>query len=170
MTETRPAIDAAALALPEAAAGELRFRNFFGYWQRCAPAGRLPGRQHVDPLDIPAAVLPYIALYDIVPHGEDFRVRCRLVGTGVVELLGTDNTGRFLDETMTPDAYRPLHDSYRTVCRGEPQYWQRILPYANRSFTAVTRLALPLATDGARVDMVISCYLAVVGEAGPDRP
>lgn len=139
-----------------------RFREFFGYWQSKAPAGRLPGRVHIDPLQIPK-LLQHIALYDVVPVGDDFRFRFRLVGTGVVETLGADNTGKFIDECMAPEAYKPLHEHYGTLIReGRPQYWQRNLPYANRDFMAVQRLALPLASDGTTVDMVISYYVPVL--------
>jgi hypothetical protein len=155
------------IGLP-ASAADPRFRAFFAYWQSVAPVGRLPGRQHIDPLTIPREVLPNIALYDIVPAETDFRVRVRLLGTAVVELLGVDHTGLFIDETMPADAYRPLHESFRLVAQGQPQYWQRTLPYPNRNFTGIKRLALPLATDGHDVDMTINCYLPVLQALGTD--
>jgi hypothetical protein len=155
------------IALP-ASAHDPRFRAFFAYWQSLAPAGRLPGRQHIDPLTIPRELLPNVALYDIVPTETDFRVRVRLLGTAVVELLGVDHTGLFVDETMPADAYRPLHESFRLVVQGQPQYWQRTLPYPNRNFTGIKRLALPLATNGHDVDMMINCYLPVLQVLGSD--
>lgn len=152
---------------------EPRFQSLFAYWQSIAPADGLPGRQHVDPIAMPRSLLPHVALYDIVPAGDDFRIRCRLSGTGVVELLGADNTGRFIDETMPADGYRPLHDSFRTLMQTRtPQYWQRTLPYPDRSFIGIRRLALPLAADGVTVDMAMSCYMPMLrivrddGEAG----
>lgn len=149
-----------AIDLP-ASADDPRFRAFLAYWQSMAPVGRLPGRQHIDPLTIPRDLLPSIALYDIVPTETDFRVRVRLLGTAVAELLGVDYTGLFVDETMPADAYRPLHESFRRVVQGQPQFWQRTLPYPNRNFTGIKRLALPLAANGHDVDMMISCYLPV---------
>lgn len=152
---------AADLSLP-ADAKDPRFRDFFGYWQSKAPPGRLPGRVHIDPLQIPR-LLQHIALYDVVPVGDDFRFRFRLVGTGVVETFGADNTGKFIDECMPPDAYKALHAHYLALVRErKPQYWQRNLPYANRDFLAVQRLALPLASDGSTVDMVISYYVPIL--------
>lgn len=152
----------AATRLP-AGATDPRFQAFFAYWQSVAPEGLLPGRQHVDPLAIPRSLLPHIALYDLVPAAGDFRIRCRLMGTGVVELLGADNTGRFIDETMPMGGYRPLHESFRALMQtGMPQYWQRTLPYPDRSFIGIRRLALPLAADGVTVDMAMSCYMPVL--------
>lgn len=149
------------LPLP-ADAKDPRFSAFFVYWQSKAPPGRLPGRQHIDPLEIPR-LLPHIALYDVVRQDNDFRFRFRLVGTGVAEALGADNTGRFIDEIMAPDAYGPLHAHYSVIVRqGVPQYWRRNLPFANRDFLAVQRLALPLAADGITVDMIMSYYVPIL--------
>jgi hypothetical protein len=152
---------AADLVLPPDAT-DPRFREFFRYWQSKAPAGQLPGRAHIDPLEIPR-LLPHIALYDVVRSGEDLRFRFRLAGTGVVETLGADNTGKFIDEIMNAEAYKPLREHYGILVRdGTPQYWKRNLPYANRDFLAVQRLALPLAADGKTVDMVISYYVPIL--------
>jgi hypothetical protein len=152
---------AADLTLPPDAK-DPRFRELFAYWQNKAPPGRLPGRAHIDPLEIPR-LLPHLALYDVVRAGEDFRFRFRLVGTGAAEALGADNTGKFIDEIMKPEPYTPLHASYATLVREHaPQYWQRNLPFDNRDFLAIRRLALPLAADGQNVDMVMSYYVPIL--------
>ncbi len=149
------------LPLP-ADAKDPRFSAFFVYWQSKAPPGRLPGRQHIDPLEIPR-LLRHIALYDVVRQDGDFRFRFRLVGTGLAEALGADNTGRFIDEIMPAEAYPALHATYSQLARqGTPQYWQRNLPFANRDFLAVQRLALPLAADGNTVDMIMSYYVPIL--------
>jgi len=149
------------LTLP-ADAKDPRFSALFVYWQSKAPPGRLPGRQHIDPLEIPR-LLPHIALYDVVRTGPDLRFRFRLVGTGIAEAFGADNTGRFIDEIMAADAYGPLHAHYSLIVRERmPQYWQRNLPFANRDFLAVQRLALPLAADGSDVDMIMSYYVPIL--------
>lgn len=160
---------AADLCLP-ADAKDPRFRAFFVYWQSKAPPGQLPGRQHIDPLEIPR-LLPHIALYDVVRLNTDFRFRFRLVGTGVAEALGADNTGRFIDEIMAPDAYGPLHAAYSRLVRDHAlQYWQRNLPFANRDFLAVQRLALPLAADGSTVDMIMTYYVPILRDEIIRRP
>jgi hypothetical protein len=152
---------AADLSLP-ADAKDPRFRAFFVYWQSKAPAGVLPGRQHIDPIEIPR-LLTHTALYDVVRQGDDFRFRLRLLGTGVAEAFGADNTGQFVDQIMPPEAYPALHATYSELVRQRtPQYWQRNLPYANRDFLAVQRLALPLAADGNTVDMIMSYYVPIL--------
>ena len=77
-----------------------RLRRFAAYMAAKAVPGFLPGRQHIVPPEIPD-LLPHIMLYDLVPgpHGGP-RYRTRLVGTCVVELLGADTTGKFVDEIL----------------------------------------------------------------------
>jgi len=152
----------ASIGLPPAAT-DPRLRDFFEYWRSKAPPGRLPGRQHLDPLDIPR-LLPHIAMFDVVRNAGVPRFRFRLMGTGVVQLMGDDYTGRWVDETMAPDVYANLHAAFSRVCAGQPHYWERLLPYPKRDFVGHRRLALPLAGDGSTVDMIIGCYIPVLRE------
>lgn len=55
----------------------------------------MPRRADIDPADI-ASLLPQIALVDI--EHEPFRIRYRVVGTKLVEYVGHDFTGLYLDE------------------------------------------------------------------------
>ena len=156
-------------ALP-AEASHPRFVDIFAYWRRKSPAGRLPGRQHLDPLEIPQ-LLRHVALYDVVRGDGALRFRARLVGTAAAEALGADNTGRFIDEIMPEKAYPDFHAAYSDVVQNRRlHYWERPLPFANRDFLAIQRLALPLAADGAMVDVVLACYVPVVHPALKNRP
>src|SRR5262249_15539068 len=136
---------------------------FFAYWRAKAPPGRLPGRQHIDPLDIPR-LLRHIAMFDVVHGGSALRFRFRLMGTGVVQLMGDDYTGRWVGETMAPDDHLKLHAACAQVGVGQPHYWERLLPFPNREFVGHRRLALPLAGDGSTVDMIIGCHIPVLRE------
>lgn len=144
-----------------AGASHPRFSDIFDYWRRKAPSEGLPGRQHIDPVDIPQ-LLRHVALYDVVRAEGRLRFRARLVGTGAAEALGADNTGRFVDDVMPAHAYPDFHAAYSDVVENRrPHFWERPLPYANRDFLAIQRLALPLAADGVTVDVVLACYVPV---------
>jgi hypothetical protein len=152
----------ASIELPRAAT-DPRLRDFFAYWRAKAPPGRLPGRQHLDPLDIPR-LLRHIAMFDVVCSAGATRFRFRLMGTGVVQLMGNDYTGRWVDETMAPDVYFNLEAAFTQVCAAQPHYWERLLPFPNREYVGHRRLALPLASDGVAVDMIIGCHIPVLRE------
>lgn len=144
-----------------AAAADPRFREIFDYWQRKAPPGRLPGRQHIDPMEI-RHLLPSIVLFDVLPQGTHFRFRWRLIGTAVVQAVGTDYTGRFIDEViLTADRYEALSAVLSEAVRGrQPQFWRTSINSSKeRDFISIDRLALPLASDGESVDMLLGYYL-----------
>lgn len=141
-----------------AEAADPRFRDFFAYWKRAAPQGLLPGRQHIDPMDIPA-LLPGIVLYDVVDEGERPRFRFRLVGTMMCAVVGTDPTGRFLDEMVMADKKDEVRDAFTAVARTRcAHYWENPLWTVDRTFIRLQRLALPLARDGIHVDMIVAYY------------
>jgi len=139
--------------------GHPMMRRLFDYWRGKCRDGRLPGRQDVDPLDIPE-LLPHIAMYDVVREADRLRFRIRLLGTANVQLMGSDCTGQFLDEQMRPEEGAPVIATYRLVVdEGRPHYWRSFLSTPGREHMHYERLLLPLATDGAAVDMMLALFL-----------
>ena len=127
-----------------------KIQAILDYWQSCRPGADLPGRQHLDPIDIPT-LLPNIWLIDVA-H-DPMRFRMRLVGTRVVAYAGEDNTGRWIDEKW-PD----YNDTpYRQVVeRREPSWWRGASQFRpERSYVELERVRLPLARDGETVDMIL---------------
>ena len=143
-----------------------RFRAFFDYWVSRVPApGVLPGRQHIDPLDIPLQLLPGIVLIDIVPGPQRRRYRFRLIGTAFVDATGADHTGRFVDEVVLHVKHETLAEIFGTMIRThQPHYWEAPVTMQQRDYMALQRLAVPLARDGANVDMIMGFYVPVVRE------
>jgi hypothetical protein len=149
------------------AATDPRFRTFFDYWRSKAPPGLLPGRQHIDPVEM-RAFLPYILLFDVVRLQDGrYRFRHRLVGTHVSLLLSAIRPLSFVDEIAYPEHYEKLHypEMVRIIERHEAHYSQREVPVMVRNFTQFQRLKLPMATDGITVDMVIGLYIGLPVEA-----
>ena len=130
------------------------------YWQSIAPPNALPGRQHFDPVDIPE-LLSCLWLLDV--QRSPFRLRYRLTGTAIVEALGREVTGQWLDE-----AHPHIEDRagfiarYAGVVERGQLSWRKGYPrlWTHRDFGIVENLLLPFARDGHTVDML--CALTVL--------
>ncbi len=68
----------------------------FGYWCDALQEGGLPPVDIIDPTRLPLGCLPHIALLDV--EASPLRFRTRLTGTHVVDALGIDHTGLYLDQ------------------------------------------------------------------------
>lgn len=133
-----------------------RLRQLYDYWRSIAPGeGLLPGRQHFDPLDIPA-LLPWVWLLDV--HRHPLRFRYRVTGTEHRRVSGRDATGWWMDE-LHPDFERfasyaefvALAErgalSYR---KGQPMF------RLSEEVREMERVMMPLARNGRDVDMLLA--------------
>ena len=133
--------------------------RFFEYWLSIAPAGRLPGRQHFDPLDI-AELMPRAWILDVVREAGRARFRYRLVGTREVQTLQREVTGQWLDEAHphlngSPQGFARFHFIAES---GKPTYRKgRVTFVHHKDDRIVENCILPMARDGATVDMIAGC-------------
>lgn len=132
-----------------------RLQLLYDYWLGIRPTPELlPGRVHLDPLDIPA-ILPWIILFDIGQGPAD--TRYRLIGTRIVERVGRDFTGRLLSEGYWGyDTSKVLEDYWAVAQAGRPELWRRRLVNREGMPQAYDYLLLPLAADGRRVDLLLA--------------
>lgn len=143
---------------PDTQRWNAKVRTLFEYWRSIHPApDRLPGRAAFDPLAV-HELLPRIMLLDVV--GTPPRFRYRLIGTRMVDALGADFTGRWLDEAhWRPDGTPPVFPSYERVATEGVHDWRRGAPhfagYIDRC-AELERVFLPLAADGSAVDMILA--------------
>jgi hypothetical protein len=138
-------------------------RSFYEYWRAIAPPGRLPGRQHIMPEDIPT-LLPRMWLLDVFRH--PLRFRCRLVGTTMVRSLGREVTGAWLDDVHPESVSDPrTRDRFRLIAEAGRPTWRRGEPRWPREpeFTLVENCIVPLASDGRTVDKVIALSVVFDG-------
>jgi len=135
------------------------------YWESKGGTGTLPQRRDIDPLDFPWA-LGLVCLLDV--ERDPLTFRYRLDGTTIAERHGADFTGRTTDE-IRPDFYASMlrkHLSEVAETRRATLY--RIsLRYAGQAKTYM-RLALPLASDGITVDMIMTVSDRINPEAEDD--
>ena len=130
-------------------------REAYDYWCSKADAGRLPGRDAIDPLELPA-VLPWLNLIDVLRDGEKYRFRHRLIGTGIVSRFGRDSTGSWFDELYDAEFLESHQKDYVSIVEsGRPALSRVPMPLKEKNFITYERLALPLATDGVTIDMIM---------------
>jgi hypothetical protein len=156
-----------------------RHRRIFDYWRSKAPEGRLPGRQDIDPLEVPN-LLPWLTLVDASWEGEGevarLRLRCRLIGTEVVTRFGRDITGLYAEEAYPEDYLAKVRETYGAMIESRrPHLSRHQIPIEGREHAEYDRLILPLAKDGETVDMFLTCFAFDVrggdwsGAEGPDN-
>jgi hypothetical protein len=145
-----------------------RLDALYRYWLALPrPAGPLPTRAAFDPFAVREAI-GSIWMLDI--QREPFRLRYRLQGTRIVDAVGRDETGRWLDELVVADRSRPVDaarlresalDGLATHARTRP------LLAAGSGWSAVESLMLPLAADGRTPDILLcaSVYFGADGSA-----
>ena len=130
------------------------------YWLSIHPGpGILPGRQHVDPLDLPPHTWPNLGLTEAL--ADPFDVRYRLIGTALVEYLGADYTGQTVRGRGVAFGNRTVDQvlsHYRTVVEERrPDYASfPILDIRKGYHIQAERIHLPLAANGHDVDMILT--------------
>ena len=144
-----------------------RFRRLADYLAAKAPPGKLPGRQHIDPLDIPD-LLSWIMLIDVFPKpAGERRYRIRLMGTEVVAIQGVDETGKYMEDVLTGAAGAEIvHQCDEMLRTREPYYRRGVVATKGREHVHYERIAFPLAADGERVDMLILVFAKIEKPAG----
>lgn len=149
------AVVSGAVAPPDS---DKRIRRLYDYWRAIHPAEAiLPGRQHVEPLDLPE-LLRWLWLVDV--HREPLRFRYRLLGTGHRDVMGADLTGRWLDEVFPGFAGLKGYGDLVAVACGETRYCRRAPEFpVEKDLVQMERVLLPLARDGVTVDMLLGLSL-----------
>jgi len=123
------------------------------YWLSRRAGRAMPSRADINPADIPH-LLPAIALVDI--ELAPFRVRYRVVGTRLVQDMGHDFTGFYLDELRfdKPDELLALYR--RATQEKAPTFrsgtWRRPDGIVWGLETAI----LPLSEDGQQVTQCLA--------------
>jgi len=120
--------------------------GLYDYWMALRQSlGRLPRRSEIDPLDLPAEVLPGMI---IIERDADLRFWCRLAGTRMREIYGFEVTGKYLDDVMPAGAVTFRKGIYQTVLEGRCALFCRLrFSVPGREFVASDRLYVPVLND-----------------------
>jgi len=71
-------------------------RVLFAYWREACGPAVMPPLCAIDPTRLPRACLPYISVLEV--EQSPFRLHARLNGSALVDQLGLNQTGHYLDE------------------------------------------------------------------------
>jgi hypothetical protein len=136
-----------------------KIRQLYDYWMSIHPPGGLPGRQHFDPHQVPR-LLSGLRLVEVQPR--PLRLRYRLIGSKIDQIIGHSFTGRWVDEVHAGDPnYPALLEDYRSTVALRRPTWRRGPPRVRHDdkCSILEVIRLPLASDGQAVDMVLSLTL-----------
>ncbi|MFN8757698.1 MAG: PAS domain-containing protein [Tagaea sp.] len=151
----------------ETAAGQPRLARLYAYWRACRPSdGALPGRRHIDPVEMVWA-LGNVWLLDL--QRAPFRLRYRLIGSRITAHMDRDPTGEWLDVARPQVVADPgYYARYRWMAETRRATWRCGPPRLSHDpyWKTVENVMLPLAADGTNVDMFLcaSAYRRHDGE------
>ena len=128
-------------------------RRAVEYWLSIHPADGLPGRQHLDPGDIPE-LLPNLRLVEV--KGDPQQIDVRAAETEQVAFPEQNGAGNRDREAFADFLGAPADASYRAAVETRQPVWRRVAPVNSRnSDDKITeRVILPLAANGSDVHML----------------
>jgi len=147
-----------------------RLTRLHQYWSAKRGDRPAPRRADIDPpLDIPD-LLPILTLIEVLRDPLQFRLR--LVGTGVVQALGRDGTGRFVDESLYGSDAPAIVATYRRMIEEVRPFQRRSrLTWNGTAWQVLDAIELPLIDDDGRVRMILggNCFTLAPDTDGPAR-
>jgi PAS domain len=137
-----------------------RFRRLADYLASKAPPGKLPGRQHVEPTEIPD-LLPWLMLVEVIAQADvEPYYRIRLVGTEVVGIQGRDGTGKYVEEVLNKTEAATITQGYGEIVGSQvPGYRQGMVATVGREHVSYRRIAFRLTRDGEGVNMLMFVFV-----------
>jgi hypothetical protein len=128
------------------------------YWLSIHPTDGLPGRQHFDPVNVPA-LLPYVRLVDVVGSRPKFRIR--LMGTRTVAFFERDLTGYWYHDAFTGFPGSEAERTMTAVVQSAQPVWRKgpSSLFLTKDYQDIERVILPLATDGRNVDLLLIVHV-----------
>jgi hypothetical protein len=124
------------------------------YWRAKCGERRMPMRADIDPTEIPPRILPGISIVQVVE--DERRYVYRLIGTGEVEVRGSDPTGKSVNEAFFgPSAEDALACYDRVAETGAPVVDTTPFTAPNGRYVTEETIFLPLSEDGIRVHKIL---------------
>ncbi|MDJ0951284.1 MAG: PAS domain-containing protein [Alphaproteobacteria bacterium] len=124
--------------------------QLYDYWDRKRGERRAPGRQDIDPVDIPR-ILPHLLMCEVVSDPRDYLVT--LFGTALVEIFGADLTNESFNSICASPFTSGIRKEYDQVTESfTPIFGARDARWMGREHVRYSRLLLPLSDDDQTVN------------------
>lgn len=147
---------AAAAVRDSSEIADARLCRLYEYWNEKRGDRPAPTRREIDPVEIPD-LLGFINIFEVQEEPRDFKVR--LNGCEVAEMLGQEITGKYCSSVISgPDAVRCKIAFDICVDQRRPAIVETSLAFCGKPYVGQTIVALPLSSDGERVDMIITAH------------
>ncbi|MCW5770023.1 MAG: PAS domain-containing protein [Rhodospirillaceae bacterium] len=129
-----------------------KVRAGYAYWRGLC-RDRLPSRAMIDPTAIPA-LLPHVVIHGVRRDPLDFVYR--LIGTEVRRHMAQDRTGQWMSAIEGQKPPSRIWDNLAGIVASGRPVMNRT-PYEGplRDIVTMETVQLPLAADGATVDMIL---------------
>jgi hypothetical protein len=138
------------------------------YWESKRGNRPMPRRRDIDPLEMPVRLLPFVQLIEV---GEGGRLRFRLIGTAIVDAMGRDATGRYVDAVLKGDHLHFVERYCATAFRAKrPVYGRCSVRSVAGGALATYRVAAPLGEVGCEPSMILSATRFGAGGRGAIPP
>jgi hypothetical protein len=122
-------------------------------WRSKCRGGALPSRSDFDPSEM-QGYLDKVVLIDV--DLKTHRLKYRLIGTLITQVTGRDMTNRYWDEIYQPRHLHILGESLEETLRlRQPVRSAGTMKWVQNDHRSVEILDLPLASDGAAIDMIM---------------
>jgi hypothetical protein len=134
-------------------------RQVLEHWKQARGERAMPQRRQFDATTVPVHLLPNIVIAEIVGT----RFRLRLVGTEIVNRLGYEPTGKFLDEAFAGEHGTALNTvASRTLNAKQPLLAELTNKFPNGEVRQHLQLLLPFSENDRTVSHIVSvvAYLA----------
>ncbi|GAB4374517.1 MAG: hypothetical protein Kow00114_37110 [Kiloniellaceae bacterium] len=139
-------------------------KQLYDYWHDARGAAAIPPIDALDPTRLPRACLPYLSVLEV--ETRPFRLRSRLAGTALVEQLGSDPTGQYLDET--PGMAAQIARMAWCVQEQRPYLTNDDVTFAPNKHKRYQVLILPFGDSERGVERVVGVFCFLEG-FGPPR-
>jgi hypothetical protein len=127
------------------------------YWRAKRGARLLPSRADIDPLDL-SPDLPRIMMAEV--NHDPLEFRYRVAGTGTFRVHGEELTGKRPHDLQPAEFGKLIHNHYCEAAKRRTPILHLIQLNVGDVATSYARIILPLASDGATVDrlLTLECY------------